>query len=52
MKGEISNMPDTEFKVMPIKIPIGLQKKVESINEIFDKKINNIRDEELKKYNK
>ena len=39
---EINNMPDTEFKVMFIKILTRLQKKVKDICEAFDKEIKKI----------
>ena len=44
---EISKMPDTEFKVMIIKILTGLQKRVEDIGKNLDKNIKklHIRDE-------
>ena len=38
-KTEISNMSDTEFKVMIIKILTGLHKRVEDFTDILDKVI-------------
>ena len=36
-KTQISNIPDTEFKVLIIKILTGLQKRVEDISETLNK---------------
>ena len=41
-KIDINNMPDREFKVRIIKIPTGLEKRVESISETLNKTRNNI----------
>lgn len=38
---EISTMPDRKFKVMIIKLPTGLQKRMEDSSEAFDKDIKN-----------
>ena len=38
-KTQISNIPDTEFKVLIIKILTGLQKRVEDISETLDKEM-------------
>ena len=36
---DLRNMPDTEFKVMIIKILTGLEKRVEDISEILNTEI-------------
>ena len=40
---EISNTPDREFKVMVIKIFIGLEKRVENFSETLNKETKNIK---------
>ena len=40
-KTEISNMSDTEFKVMIIKILTGLQERMEDMTRALDKEIKN-----------
>ena len=36
---DVSNIPDKEFKVMIIKIPTGLEKRVEDISETLNTEI-------------
>lgn len=38
----ISNMPDKQFKMIIIKILIGLEKRVEELLETFSKEVKNI----------
>ena len=48
---EIINMPDTEFKVIIIKIPTELEKEVEYRKEILKKEIENIKKNQPKMKN-
>ena len=36
-------MPDKKFQVMILKILTGLEKRVEELNESFDKEIENVK---------
>ena len=40
---EISNMPDTEFKIIVSKILTGLEKRLEDLSEVFHEEIGNIK---------
>ena len=40
---EIVNISDREFKIMVIKVLLGLEKRVEGQNETLKKKIENIK---------
>ena len=40
---EINNMPDREFKVMVIKVLTGLEKRVDGLRVTFNKKMENIK---------
>ena len=44
---EINNMPDTDFKVMVIKILTGLEKRLENLSDTFNKEIENIKKNQL-----